>query len=55
MPLMPISMAFAAGAMLYVVSDELIPESHSHGFEHEATLGFILGFMVLIGLHRWLH
>lgn len=54
-PLMPISMAFAAGAMLYVVSDELIPESHSHGFEHEATLGFILGFMLLIGLHRWLH
>jgi ZIP family zinc transporter len=53
-PLMPISMAFAAGAMLYVVSDELIPESHSHGFEHEATFGFILGFMLLIALRQWL-
>jgi ZIP family zinc transporter len=53
-PLMPISMAFAAGAMLYVVSDELIPESHSHGFEHEATFGFLLGFMLLLGLQQWL-
>ena len=53
-PLMPLCLAFAAGAMLYVVSDELIPESHSHGFEHEATLGFILGFLVLLGLTHWL-
>jgi ZIP family zinc transporter len=45
-----ITLAFAGGAMLYVVSDELLPESHSHGFEHEATLGFILGFMVMLVL-----
>jgi len=53
-PLLPFSLALAAGAMLYVVSDELIPESHSHGFEHEATLGFILGFMLLLGLQQWM-
>ncbi len=48
--LVPFSLAFAGGAMLYVVSDELIPESHSHGYEHEATLGFLLGFMLLLVL-----
>jgi zinc transporter, ZIP family len=51
--ILPFSLAFAAGAMLYVVSDELIPESHSHGYEHEATLGFIAGFMLLLVLTRW--
>jgi ZIP family zinc transporter len=53
-PLLPFSLAFAGGAMLYVVSDELIPESHSHGFEHEATFGFIVGFLLLLALLRWL-
>ncbi|MCX5852234.1 MAG: ZIP family metal transporter [Deltaproteobacteria bacterium] len=52
--LLPFSLAFAGGAMLYVVSDELIPESHSHGYEHEATLGFIVGFLLLLALLRWL-
>ncbi|MCU0522847.1 MAG: ZIP family metal transporter [Anaerolineae bacterium] len=50
--ILPFSLAFAGGAMLYVVSDELIPESHSHGFEHEATFGFVLGFMLLMGLSQ---
>jgi zinc transporter, ZIP family len=50
--ILPFSLAFAGGAMLYVVSDELIPESHSHGFEHEATLGFLLGFMLLMALSQ---
>lgn len=53
-PLLPFSLAFAGGAMLYVVSDELIPESHSHGYEHEATLGFIVGFLLLLVLLRLL-
>jgi len=48
--LLPFSLAFAGGAMLYVVSDELIPESHSHGYEHQATFGFIAGFMLLMVL-----
>jgi ZIP family zinc transporter len=51
---LPFSMAFAGGAMVYVVSDELIPESHSHGYEHEATLGFIAGFILFLALLRWL-
>lgn len=50
--ILPFSLAFAGGAMLYVVSDELIPESHSHGFEHEATLGFLLGFLLLLALSQ---
>ena len=49
---LPFSLAFAGGAMLYVVSDELIPESHSHGFEHEATFGFVLGFLLLLALSQ---
>ena len=49
---LPISLAFAGGAMLYVVSDELIPESHSHGYEHQATAGFILGFLLLVILSQ---
>jgi len=53
-PMLPFSLAFAGGAMLYVVSDELIPESHSHGFEHQATAGFLLGFMLLVTLTRLL-
>jgi len=52
-PLLPLSLAFAGGAMLYVVSDELIPESHSHGYEHQATFGFIAGFLLLLVLLRW--
>lgn len=53
-PLLPLSLAFAAGAMLYVVSDELIPESHSHGYEHQATFGFVVGFMLFVALLRLL-
>jgi len=52
--LLPFSLAFAGGAMLYVVSDELIPESHSHGYEHQATFGFIVGFLLLLVLLRLL-
>jgi ZIP family zinc transporter len=50
--ILPFSLAFAGGAMLYVVSDELIPESHSHGFEHEATFGFIVGYLLLLALSQ---
>ena len=53
-PVLPFALAFAGGAMLYVVSDELIPESHSHGYEHEATAGFLIGFMLLVALTRLL-
>ncbi len=46
--LLPFGLAFAAGAMLYVISDEIIPESHRKGFEKEATLGVLIGFIVMM-------
>ena len=49
-PLLPWGLAFAAGAMLFVVSDEMIPESHRKGFEREATFGLIAGFIVMMFL-----
>lgn len=49
-PLLPWGLAFAAGAMIFVVSDEIIPESHRKGFEREATFGLIIGFLVMMML-----
>lgn len=47
-PILPWALAFAAGAMLFVVSDEIIPESHRKGFERQATFGLVLGFIVMM-------
>ncbi|GIP14688.1 ZIP family metal transporter [Paenibacillus montaniterrae] len=41
-------LAFAAGAMLFIVYKELIPETHGHGFERPATYSFIIGLLVMI-------
>jgi zinc transporter, ZIP family len=49
-PLLAGGLAFAAGAMLYVVADELIPESHAGGAEREATLGLMAGFALMMVL-----
>lgn len=49
-PLLPYAMGFAAGAMLYVISDEIIPETHGTGHEKLATLGTMLGVMVMLYL-----
>ena len=49
--LLPYALAFAAGAMLYVIFDEMVPESHSHGFERAATASFMTGFIVMIVLN----
>lgn len=46
--LLPVMLAMAGGAMLYVVSDEMIPETHSHGFQKIATYALILGFTVFV-------
>ncbi|SHH28451.1 ZIP family metal transporter [Tepidibacter thalassicus] len=46
--LIPFSMAFAGGSILYVVSNEMIPKSHCRGNEKKATFGFILGFIFMI-------
>lgn len=47
---LPWAMAFAAGAMLFVISDEIIPESHRKGFEREGTVGVMLGFVLMMFL-----
>ncbi len=49
-PLLPLGLAFAAGAMLYVVVDEIIPESHRKGHEKEASLGTVVGFGLMMVL-----
>jgi ZIP family zinc transporter len=49
-PILPWALAFAAGAMLFVVSDEIIPESHRKGFEREATFGLMAGFVIMMVL-----
>jgi len=46
--ILPWGLAFAAGAMIFVVSDEMIPESHRKGFECEATFGLVVGFIVMM-------
>lgn len=48
--ILPLALAFAAGAMIYVVVDELVPESHSRGFERAATFGLIGGFAAMMSL-----
>ncbi len=49
-PLLPWGLAFAAGAMLYVVSEEMIPETHRKGFAKVGTAGLIIGFVVMMVL-----
>jgi ZIP family zinc transporter len=47
---LPYAMGFAAGAMLYVISDEIIPETHRKGYERVATLGLMAGALVMLYL-----
>ena len=49
-PILPYAMGFAAGAMLYVISDEIVPETHRKGHERIATLGLMLGAAVMLYL-----
>ena len=48
--MLPIMLAFAGGAMLYVISDEMIPETHAHGYHKAATFALLIGFMTLVFL-----
>jgi ZIP family zinc transporter len=41
-------MGFAAGAMLFVISDEIIPESNRLGYEKAGTIGVMVGFVVMM-------
>ncbi|MTI68479.1 MAG: ZIP family metal transporter [Firmicutes bacterium] len=49
-PILPLGLAFAAGAMLFVISDEIIPETHKHEYEREATYGVLIGFVIMMFL-----
>lgn len=46
--ILPFALAFAGGTMLYIISDEMIPETHSHGYERAATYSLLAGFMVML-------
>lgn len=46
--ILPFALAFAGGTMLYVVSDEMIPETHAHGGERGATYALLVGFCVML-------
>ena len=46
--LLPFALAFAGGTMLYVISDEMIPETHSHGNERSATFSLLIGFCFML-------
>lgn len=48
--LLPIALAVAAGAMLFVISHEVIPETHRNGHETPATFGLVAGFVVMMYL-----
>lgn len=52
--IMPAALAFAAGAMLYVVSHEIIPESHRDGRSAIATFGVVVGVLVMLQFDAWL-
>ena len=45
---LPFALAFAGGTMLYVISDEMIPETHAHGSERGATYALLIGFCVML-------
>lgn len=49
-PLLPYAMGFAAGAMVFVISDEIVPETHRSGHERVATLGLLFGVIVMVYL-----
>ena len=46
--ILPFALAFAGGTMLYVISDEMIPETHAHGCERGATYSLLVGFCVML-------
>jgi ZIP family zinc transporter len=53
-PILPIAMGFAAGAMLFVISEEIIPETHSDGRSRYATFALMIGFIIMMILDNML-
>ena len=52
--ILPFALAFAGGTMLYVISDEMIPETHSHGYERAATYSLLTGFATMLAFDFFL-
>ncbi len=52
--ILPFALAFAGGTMLYVISDEMIPETHAHGCERGATFSLLIGFCVMLATDFYL-
>lgn len=52
--ILPFALAFAGGTMLYVISDEMIPDTHSHGYERLATYSLLIGFTVMLVLDMFI-
>lgn len=46
--ILPFALAFAGGTMLYVISDEMIPETHAHGEQRGATYALLIGFCLML-------
>ena len=46
--ILPFALAFAGGTMLYVISDEMIPETHAHGQQRGATYALLVGFCLML-------
>jgi ZIP family zinc transporter len=46
--ILPFALAFAGGTMLYVISDEMIPETHAHGTERGSTYSLLIGFCIML-------
>lgn len=53
-PILPIAMGFAAGAMLFVISEEIIPETHANGRSRFATFSLMAGFIIMMTLDNML-
>lgn len=51
--LLPGMLGLAGGAMLYVISDEMIPETHSHGFQKEATYALVAGVVMMLIIQKF--
>ena len=51
---LPFALAFAGGTMLYVISDEMIPETHAHGSERGATYALLAGFCLMLMMTHFL-
>lgn len=52
--ILPFALAFAGGTMLYVISDEMIPETHAHGSERGATYSLLAGFCLMLAMSYYL-